>query len=175
MAYIRPIRNTRCRAWQDPSTQAVATLAVALAFVCACGSATDRTSTAKDTTEAGRVDVIDAAKAEGWQARSQAGLYRISIRPEQGLPRIGVLHAWLVQVESSAGEPVEPTQLAFDGGMPQHRHGFETSPRVTDSLGDGVFRVDGIRFHMPGAWTLRVDVAGPDGIYFALFDVEVGP
>ncbi len=172
MACIRSTRKTRCRAGQGPSAQVVATIAVALAFVCGCGSATDGSPAAKDTAEAGRVD---AAKGEGWQARSQAGLYRISIRPEQGVPRIGPLHTWLVQVESSAGEPVEPTQLVFDGGMPQHRHGFETRPRVTGSLGVGVFRIDGIRFHMAGAWLLRVDVAGPDGADFALFEVEVGP
>ena len=59
--------------------------------------------------------------------------------------------------------------------MPQHRHGFETDPRVTDALGDGLFRVDGVRFHMAGVWQLRVDVAGPEGVDFALFDVEVGP
>jgi hypothetical protein len=153
----------------------IVAVAFALACVCACGSATDGTPAANDTEEAGRIEASDAATGAGWQARSQAGLYRISIRPEQGAARIGALHSWLVEVASRSGAPVAPTQLVFDGGMPQHRHGFETSPRVTDVLGDGVFRVDGVRFQMPGTWTLRVDVAAADGIDFALFEVEVGP
>jgi YtkA-like len=147
----------------------------ALGWVCGCGSASEVRPAVGQSADADRVDAADAASGEGWRERSQAGFYRISIRPEQGAPRIGPLHAWLVQIESRAGTPVSPTGLVFDGGMPQHGHGFETSPRVTGSLGDGAFRVDGVRFHMPGAWKLRVDVAGPDGVDFAVFDVEVGP
>lgn len=152
-------------------------MAVAFALVCAsaCDSATDGTPAAKDAADAGAVETADSAKANVWEAWTQARLYRISIRPEQGAPRIGALHTWLIRVDSRAGAPVAPTQLVFDGGMPQHRHGFETRPRVTDALGDGVFRVDGVRFHMPGTWTLRVDVAAADGIDSAIFEVAVGP
>ncbi len=125
----------------------------------ACGSATEESTT----------------PGPRWQARSQAGLYRITIRPEQAGPRIGSLHAWIVAVESDAGSPVEAARLAFDGGMPEHGHGFETRPRITDALGDGLYRVDGIRFSMTGLWRLRVDVAAAEGVDFASFDVEVGP
>lgn len=180
MVHLRSSRKTGWHAGAGPSVPtpsrslAVA-IAFALAFPCACDSATEGTPAATDIAEAGRVEAPDDAKGAGWQAWSQSGLYRIAIRPEQGVPRIGALHTWLVEVASRAGAPVAPTQLVFDGGMPQHRHGFETSPRVTDALGQGVFRVDGVRFHMPGAWTLRVDVAAAEGIDFALFEVEVGP
>ncbi len=178
MEPFRSIRKSRWDAGASASLRAfskIVAVVIVLACAAACDSATDGTLAATDNVEASRVQAKEAAKGEGWQAKSQSGLYRISIRPENGPPRIGALHAWLVQVESRAGAPVVPTQLVFDGGMPQHRHGFETRPRVTDSLGAGVYRVDGVRFHMPGAWTLRVDVAGADGIDFALFEVEVGP
>ena len=59
--------------------------------------------------------------------------------------------------------------------MPQHGHGFDTQPQVTDQLGPGVFRVDGVRFHMAGSWRIRIDVAGDGVADFASFDVEVKP
>ena len=148
---------------------------VPIALFCACGPATDGAPAAKSAVDSSRVEAAPAQGRERWESLSQAGLYRIAIRPETGEPRLGPLHTWLVQVESAAGKPVQATQLSFDGGMPQHSHGFETSPRVTDSLGEGLFRVDGVRFHMAGLWKIRVDVAGPDGADLAVFDVEVGP
>ena len=148
---------------------------LALAFFCACGPATDGAPATSGAADPRRVEAAPDTSRERWQALSRSGRYRISIRPEIGEPRLGPLHGWIVQVETAAGQPFQPTQLVFDGGMPQHGHGFETSPRVTDALGTGLFRVDGVRFHMAGPWKLRVDIAGPDGADFALFDVEVGP
>jgi len=109
------------------------------------------------------------------RARGQAGRYTIAIEPEGGATPIGALHAWIVEIAGPAGEPADVRQLVFDGGMPQHGHGFETRPQVTAALGPGRFRVDGVRFHMAGAWTIRVDVAGPAGVDSASFAVEVAP
>lgn len=148
---------------------------LALTFLGACGPATDGAPATGGAADPSRVEAASDASGERWQARTQSGRYRISIRPEVGEPRLGPLHAWIVQVETAAGQPFQPMQLVFDGGMPQHGHGFETSPRVTDALGEGLFRVDGVRFHMAGSWKLRVDTSGPAGADFALFDVEVGP
>lgn len=116
-----------------------------------------------------------AAKGPPWTASTQGGRFLVTIRPEHGAPRIGSLDPWLVQVTSPTGAPVQPIRLFFDGGMPQHRHGFESKPRVTDDLGGGLIRVDGVRFQMAGAWTIRVDVATAEGADFALFALEIGP
>ena len=145
------------------------------AFVWACGSPAEVASSASGGGGRERVEETLAGVAARWSAPSHSGLYRILIRPEAGGARLGPLHSWIVEIESSAGVPVRPTHLVFDGGMPLHGHGFETSPRLTDSLGPGVFRIDGIRFQMAGSWKIRVDVAGPEGADFAIFDVEVGP
>jgi hypothetical protein len=83
------------------------------------------------------------------------------------------MHSWVVSVETAAGDVVEPTRLAFDGGMPQHGHGFVTVPRVTRSLGGGRYRIEGVKFHMGGEWTLRVEMAGPAGPDVAVFLVKV--
>jgi len=110
-----------------------------------------------------------------WETASEAGLYRVAIEPRDGVARVGSLHAWIVAVETADGSPIRPARLAFDGGMPQHGHGFETAPRVTGVLEDGRFLVDGVRFHMPGEWTLRVDIVAPPGPDVAVFRVAVRP
>jgi len=110
-----------------------------------------------------------------WESLSESGRYRVALRPEEGAARIGRLHAWIVRISSQEGKPVRPSRLAFNGGMPQHGHGFQTAPRVTRALGDGAFRVDGVRFHMSGEWTLRVEFVGAFGPDVAVFEITVEP
>jgi hypothetical protein len=118
----------------------------------------------------------DPAPAQGgarFERVGEAGLYRVAIAPESGSIPLGAMHSWVVEVATAAGEPFAPTRIAFDGGMPQHGHGLPTAPRVTRSLGDGRFLVEGVKFHMGGDWTLRVEVVGPSGADVAVFHVAV--
>ncbi len=124
---------------------------------------------------ASEAPVAGAIEEQGLEAVSAGGRYRIGIRPELGAASIGVLHAWRVDVSLPDGRATEVRELRFDGGMPQHGHGFETAPRVTARLGPAAFRVDGVRFSMAGDWTIRVDVAGAVGVDSASFVVDVGP
>lgn len=76
-----------------------------------------------------------------------------------------------VSIRDAAGNPVDGAQIEVDGGMPQHGHGLPTKPRVTRSLGDGRYEIDGLRFNMGGWWQLRLAVqstAGTDRITFNL-------
>jgi hypothetical protein len=43
--------------------------------------------------------------------------------------------------------------------MPAHDHGLPTYPRVTEELGEGKYRLDGMRFHMAGAWEITMTIA----------------
>jgi hypothetical protein len=55
--------------------------------------------------------------------------------------------------------------------MPVHNHGLPTQPRVTTELGDGDYRLEGMRFHMQGPWeiTLTITVGGStDTVVIAL-------
>ncbi|WP_170711984.1 MULTISPECIES: hypothetical protein [unclassified Ruegeria] len=48
-------------------------------------------------------------------------------------------------------------EVRVDAFMPAHQHGLNYAPEVS-ALGDGLFRVDGLLFHMPGLWELQTDV-----------------
>jgi hypothetical protein len=136
----------------------------------ACESASERPAqTSASQTEQ------PAVEAGRYQVLSEAGRFRITVRPEGGRIPVGPLHTWIVEVAMPDGTPADVRQLVFAGGMPQHGHGFETAPQVTDALGGGAFRVDGVRFHMAGDWKLRIDVAASGMADVAYVDLTVAP
>lgn len=69
---------------------------------------------------------------------------------------INRIHAWTIEVRDADGQIVDQATIEIDGGMPEHNHGLPTRPRVVDSLGDGRYRIAGMRFHMRGYWELRL-------------------
>ena len=53
--------------------------------------------------------------------------------------------------------------------MPQHNHGFPTTPEVTEELGDGDYMIEGMKFSMGGWWELQLSInaaAGSDSVTF---------
>lgn len=94
---------------------------------------------------------------------SAKGLYVLSIAPEAGEPRQGELHAWVVTVKTRQGAPVEGAAISVGGGMPEHAHGLPTSPEATAYLGDGRYRIEGMKFSMTGWWQLKLGVTAPAG------------
>ncbi len=80
-----------------------------------------------------------------------------------GPPDINRIHSWLLHVETADGVPVEGARIIVDGGMPKHDHGLPTRPRVIEELGDGNYKLDGMRFHMRGYWEISVTVATEEG------------
>jgi hypothetical protein len=53
--------------------------------------------------------------------------------------------------------PTTAVLQRVDAVMPEHRHGMNYRPSLKP-LGNGHWRVEGLLFHMPGAWQLRLDV-----------------
>ena len=53
--------------------------------------------------------------------------------------------------------PALAALMRVDATMPEHRHGMNYRPSVKP-LGEGRWRVEGMLFHMPGRWELRLDV-----------------
>ena len=91
-----------------------------------------------------------------WLTRS--GYYRVSYTSRLEPLTINQIHDWVFHVESADGEPIEGATVSVTGGMPKHNHGLPTIPRMTQSLGNGDYVLEGMRFHMNGYWELTVTV-----------------
>lgn len=87
---------------------------------------------------------------------------RVTYTTPPGLPDINRMHSWILHVESAEGVAVENATISVSGGMPEHDHGLPTRPRVTEELGDGDYRLDGMRFHMRGYWEIEVTITTED-------------
>ena len=75
-----------------------------------------------------------------------------------GPVEINRMHSWILSVKNQEGEPVTGAEIEVVGGMPAHDHGLPTAPRVTEELGDGNYRLDGVRFHMGGDWEMTFTI-----------------
>jgi len=80
-----------------------------------------------------------------------------------GSPEINRIHSWILHVKTAAGAPVEHAKIVVEGGMPEHDHGLPTQPRVTEELGNGDYKLEGVRFHMRGYWEISVTVTTDEG------------
>jgi hypothetical protein len=85
---------------------------------------------------------------------SEHGSYQVSYVPELSPIPINQIQTWTLQVTDADGQPVEDAEITVEGGMPQHGHGLPTAPLVTEYLGNGQYRVEGMKFHMTGWWTV---------------------
>ena len=102
---------------------------------------------------------------------TDAGHYMVSVSPEDPEYERNTLHSWIVEITSAEGVVVEGASIAIDGGMPQHGHGLPTSPQMTTELGEGRYRIEGVRFNMRGWWEFDLAIASgevSDNITFNL-------
>lgn len=90
-----------------------------------------------------------------------AGL-RVTYTTPEGPPVINQIHTWILHVETAQGEPVNNARIEVVGGMPEHDHGLPTRPKVTEALGGGDYRLEGMRFHMQGRWEISVTIVTDD-------------
>ena len=86
---------------------------------------------------------------------------------------INETHTWTLHIETADGEPVTDAEIAVDGGMPAHNHGFPTAPRVTENLGDGDYLLEGMRFNMGGMWVLTLEIRSGDQNDSLTFEFEL--
>ena len=91
---------------------------------------------------------------------SSRQLFSLALTTENGAPApIGKYHNWTVLILDQQSNPVNPALISVTGGMPGHGHGLPTQPRVTEYLGNGRYKIEGMKFNMDGDWTLQVHVA----------------
>jgi hypothetical protein len=93
--------------------------------------------------------------------RAESSRYVVAWRADPAPIVVSRHFALDVVVCGKAGAPPART-LRVDATMPAHRHGMNYRPTVAPA-GAGRFRVEGLMFHMPGAWEFAFDVANDEG------------
>jgi hypothetical protein len=99
-------------------------------------------------------------------ARYQASLIALRDRGDSLDPM-----AWTVAVRTASGVPVEGAALRLEGWMPDDAGGVLTHPRVTGYLGQGRYRVEGLRFDRRGWWNVKLAIASSSGTDSLAFNV----
>jgi hypothetical protein len=102
---------------------------------------------------------------------SHNGAYRASMTPSSGAIRGNYSLTWTLDIRTAAGAPVESASLALEGWMPDNETAGVIRPRTPAGLGDGRYRVEGLRFDSRGWWNvrLRISAAGvTDSLAFNL-------
>ena len=94
---------------------------------------------------------------------SRSGEFRVHYSSQLDPLVINQMHNAVLQLETHAGAAVAGARIRVDGGMPAHNHGLPTRPAVTLYLGEGRYLIEGLRFHMHGAWELLITLE-VDGI-----------
>jgi hypothetical protein len=107
------------------------------------------------------------------QHPSSEGRFVVRMDPPATGPAINQMHAWQVRLATPEGQPVSRASIAFDGGMPQHGHGFPTKPRITGEVEPGVYALEGMKFSMTGWWDMRLAIKAGDVADAATFNVIV--
>lgn len=108
-----------------------------------------------------------------WSAKSNNGLFQVSVQPRTGQVTIGTFQVWDMRVEDADGNVVFPARFAIGGGMQGHGHGLPTQPRVTNFLPDGRYVIEGMKFNMAGDWTLYLAIESAAGIDQVQIDIAV--
>ncbi len=102
---------------------------------------------------------------------TDAGHYMVTVSPENAEYQRNTLHTWIVEIATPEGAPVDGAEILIDGGMPQHGHGLPTNPQMTEALGEGRYKIEGVRFNMRGWWEFKLAITAAgirDNITFNL-------
>jgi hypothetical protein len=102
---------------------------------------------------------------------SHNGVYRASLIPSPSEIDGSDQSLWTVEVRTAQGTPVDRARLAIESWMPDHERLGATAARVTAYLGDGRYRVEGLRLDRRGWWNVRLTVAAPSATDSLAFNV----
>jgi hypothetical protein len=82
------------------------------------------------------------------------------------------MHSWTLTIADAGGRPVDGATITVEGGMPAHAHGLPTTPQVK-GLGQGRYLVEGLKFHMPGAWVVGFRIKAGVVVDAVKFDLQL--
>jgi len=139
-----------------------------------CGCEHCRTGKGECKCHAGAADVkakpiSDADYAKTMQSKD--GSFKATYTSDPDTIPVNKIISWKLKVETADGQAVKDAEISVNGDMPEHGHGLPTEPKVTKNFGDGTYLVEGIKFSMPGWWTMTFTIksgAKTDSVTFNL-------
>ena len=150
--------------------------AAALAATLMWASGCDREVTSRQ--EPVHVAAATEAVDQSGTVRSLQGHYEVVFTPRPNpIPFQELFEVEVAVRDPSTGTPVGGARLdRLEAVMPAHGHGMKVEPEIA-SLGSGIFRVTGVRFHMQGEkdngrWVFEATVSGPAGPDVARHEVQ---
>ena len=129
-----------------------------LLSACAAGEA----DTPTPAMESMAMDSIPGDLDTSTTRMTEQGAFQVSVSSNLDPPEINEIHSWTIHLETPDGEAVENAEIVVDGGMPEHNHGFPTTPEVTEELGSGDYLLEGVKFNMAGWWELKLAISAGD-------------
>ena len=89
--------------------------------------------------------------------------------------RLNEIHNWMLHLETSDAKNIEDANIHIIGGMPEHGHGFPTTPSVSKHIGNGNYRIEGIKFNMYGLWAMEFSIASSSGFDKVRYLLKIRP
>lgn len=90
---------------------------------------------------------------QGTTRWSRQRLFNVSYTASPSPIPLRTVLSWTITITDAHEQPVADARLTVLGGMPEHGHGLPTIPQVKN-LGGGRYLIEGLKFHMPGAWVV---------------------
>jgi YtkA-like len=98
--------------------------------------------------------VARPAEPGALSVRSEKAHFIVRVSGIDHPERLNHLHGFALQLTDGAGKPVTDAKVELFGRRDDSDSALPTSPQVSPAAGNGRYRVEGLRFHMPGAWQL---------------------
>jgi hypothetical protein len=97
---------------------------------------------------------LDYAK----EKMTASNIFHVSYKSISDPIRINRIHSWELKVTDADGQPINDAMVTIVGDMPEHGHGLPTEPVVTSIGAEGLYRIDGMKFQMPGWWIVTISI-----------------
>lgn len=118
-----------------------------------------------------QAQVLPAAETPPVQGREGVwGSFHVVWEPTPDPIPLNELFRLAVTVRDGDGRPLPGVELAVSAVMPEHGHGTNLEPR-TRKVEEGRFAAEGLLFHMPGRWWIRMDLRRGEETAQAVFEV----
>ncbi|MGF1713333.1 FixH family protein, partial [Photobacterium chitinilyticum] len=103
----------------------------------------------------------------------QTSQYNISTSPTDPPIRLNQIQSWIIAINDPSGQPVQGLQFSVDGGMPAHKHGLPTQPRLTEETEPGKYIIDGVKFNMYGKWQIELTGINESDQFHQIIKIDI--